>query len=117
MNIKITAITLMLVISTQLVGCASSSKSTNATDFNAYKTGDSTLSCEQINIEIAEAERVQLQNQKEKTSEGAKLTASLILAPLGMLIDAADADNNNAIFAAAERKENMLKLAQSKGCK
>lgn len=75
------------------------------------------MTCSQINIEIAEAERVQAQNQKEMTSQSAKTMTSLFFLPLGMLLEATDADNQNAIIAGAERKENMLKLAQSKGCK
>ena len=78
------------------------------------KTGDSQLSCEQIKSEIAEAERFDREARKERTVTGTNVVAAVFFWPalLGTY-----SNTEQAINAAKERRENMFKLGESKGCK
>lgn len=107
MSTKIIAFALILALSSQLAGCASSAI------IKTYKEGDSTLGCNQIKAEITQAEQAFEQAKKDSPSTAAFVIAGLLFWPALFLMDG----NNEALLAAASRKENMLKLAQSKGCK
>jgi hypothetical protein len=91
-----------------LAGCAT------PTVVDTRKTGDSLLTCDQIKLEIAEAERFDREARKERTVTGTNVVAAVFFWPalLGTY-----SNTEQAINAAKERKENMFKLADSKGCK
>ena len=78
------------------------------------KAGDSMLTCDQIKLEIAEAERFDREARKERTVTGTNVAAAIFFWPalLGTY-----SNTEQAINAAKERKENMFKLGESKGCK
>jgi hypothetical protein len=97
-----------LLIVTALAGCAT------PTVVETRKTGDSSLSCEQIKTEVSEAERFEREARKERTVTGTNVAAAILFWPalLGTY-----SNTEQAINAARERKENMNKLADKNGCK
>ncbi len=78
------------------------------------KAGDAQLTCDQIKLEIAEAERFEKEARKDRTATGTNVAAAIFFWPalLGTY-----SNTEQAINAAKERRENMFKLADSKGCK
>lgn len=99
---------LALGLAVVLAGCAT------PTVVDTRKPGDSQLTCDQIKLEIAEAERFEREARKERTVTGTNVAAAIFFWPalLGTY-----SNTEQAINAAKERKENMFKLAESKGCK
>jgi len=97
-----------LIFSILLVGCAT------PTVVDTRKAGDAQLTCDQIRQEVAEAERFDKEARKERTVTGTNVAAAIFFWPalLGTY-----SNTEQAINAAKERKENMFKLADSKGCK
>jgi len=97
-----------LTLTIVLAGCAS------PTVVDTRKAGDSQLTCDQIKQEISEAERFDKEARKERTVTGTNVAAAIFFWPalLGTY-----SNTEQAINAAKERKENMFKLAESKGCK
>ena len=97
-----------LLIVTALAGCAT------PTVVETRKTGDSSLSCEQIKTEVSEAERFEREARKERTVTGTNVAAAILFWPalLGTY-----SNTEQAINAARERKENLFKLAQNINCK
>ena len=100
----LTTLALLIVLS----GCAT------PTVVDTRKAGDTQLTCDQIKLEIAEAERFDKEARKERTVTGTNVVAAIFFWPalLGTY-----SNTEQAINAAKERKENMYKLADSKGCK
>jgi hypothetical protein len=78
------------------------------------KVGDANLTCDQISIEILEAERFEREARKERTVTGTNVAAALLFWPA---LIGTYSNTEEAINAAKERKENLLKTADSKGCK
>jgi len=97
-----------ILLVTALAGCAT------PTVVETRKTGDSSLSCEQIKVEITEAERFEREARKERTVTGTNVAAAILFWPalLGTY-----SNTEQAINAARERKENLTKLAQNINCK
>ncbi len=97
-----------VAVLTVLSGCAT------PTVVDTRKAGDSQLTCDQIKLEIAEAERFDKEARKERTVTGTNVAAAIFFWPalLGTY-----SNTEQAINAAKERKENMYKLAESKSCK
>ena len=95
-------------LSLVLAGCAT------PTVVDTRKAGDSQLTCDQIKLEIAEAERFEREARKERTVTGTNVAAAIFFWPalLGTY-----SNSEQAINAARERRENMFKLGNSKGCK
>lgn len=91
-----------------LTGCAT------PTVVETRKSGDLQLTCDQIKLEIAEAERFDKEARKERTVTGTNVAAAIFFWPalLGTY-----SNTEQAINAAKERRDNMFKLADSKGCK
>lgn len=98
----------ILSLAIVLTGCAS------PTVVDTRKAGDSQLTCEQIKLEIAEAERFEKEARKERTATGTNVAAAIFFWPalLGTY-----SNTEQAINAAKERKDNLFKLADSKACK
>lgn len=96
-----------LTFSILLVGCAT------PTVMQTRKVGDAQMTCDQIKQEVAEAERFDKEARKDRTVTGTNVAAAILFWPalLGTY-----ANTEEAINAAKERRENMLKLADSKGC-
>ena len=99
---------LILGASILMVGCAT------PTVVDTRKAGDAQLTCDQIKLEVAEAERFDKEARKERTVTGTNVAAALFFLP-GLLGTYMNTDQ--AINAARERKDNLFKLAESKGCK
>jgi len=78
------------------------------------KVGDANLTCVQISKEILEAERFEKEARKERTVTGTNVAAAILFWPA---LIGTYSNTEEAINAAKERKENLLKLADSKGCK
>jgi hypothetical protein len=91
-----------------MVGCAT------PTVVDTRKAGDAQLTCDQIKLEVAEAERFDKEARKERTVTGTNVAAALFFLP-GLIGTYVNTDQ--AINAAKERKDNLFKLAESKGCK
>lgn len=91
-----------------LAGCAT------PTVIETRKLGDQQLSCEQIKRELAEAERFEREARKERTVTGKNVAAAVLFWPalLGTY-----SNTEQAINAARERRDNLIKLAESKNCK
>ena len=75
--------------------------------------GDNKLSCMQLVSEIHEATEFERKAQKEKGVTGTNVAAAVIFWPaiIGTYHNA-----NEAIDAAKERKEYLVKLSTEKGC-
>ena len=91
-----------------LTGCAT------PTVVETRKSGDLQLTCDQIKLEITEAERFDKEARKERTVTGTNVAAAIFFWPalLGTY-----SNTEQAINAAKERRDNMFKLGDSKGCK
>ena len=78
------------------------------------KTGDADLSCKQIESEIAEADRFEKEARDEKGVTGKNVAAAVLFWPalIGTYHNAEE-----AIEAAQDRKENLLKLSEEKDVK
>lgn len=77
------------------------------------KVGDDKLSCSQIKDQIAEAEKFQDKASKEKGVTGTNVAAAIFFWP-AMLVTYGNA--NDAIDAAKDRKDYLVRLADKKGC-
>ncbi len=102
------AVTVSVLLAGLLAGCAT------PTVVDTRKAGDAQLTCDQIKLEIAEAERFDKEARKERTVTGTNVAAAIFFWPalLGTY-----SNTEQAINAAKERRENMFKLGDSKGCK
>ena len=78
------------------------------------KVGDADLSCDQIKNEIAEADRFEQAARKDRTVTGTNVAAAIFFWPalLGTYTN-----TEEAINAAKQRREAMLKLGDSKRCR
>jgi len=78
------------------------------------KIGDSDLTCKQISNELLEAERFEKEARKERTVTGTNVAAALLFWPalLGTY-----SNTEEAINAAKDREQHLLRLADSKRCK
>ena len=103
---KKTAILLTAAVAT-LAGCASPHvvESTRPTDAN--------LTCQQLDIEMRDADRFKMEAQKEKGMTGTNVAAVLFFWP-AMIGTYANA--NEAIEAANTRKANLMRLYEKKNC-
>lgn len=79
----------------------------------SVKTSDSSLSCSQINTEMAESDRFRSDAQKEKGMTGTNVAAVIFFWP-AMIGTYANA--NEAIAAADTRKLNLMGLYNQKKC-
>lgn len=79
----------------------------------AVKTSDASLNCNQITVELAEADRFRSDAQKEKGMTGTNVAAVLLFWPamIGTYSNA-----NEAIAAADTRKLNLMALYNQKKC-
>jgi hypothetical protein len=77
------------------------------------KTTDALLSCSQIELEMAEADRFRMEAQKEKGVTGTNVAAVIFFWPamIGTYSNA-----NEAIAAADQRKGNLANLYANKKC-
>jgi hypothetical protein len=98
----------VLLIPMLLSACAT------PTVVDTRKAGDQTLSCEQLHQEILDAERYEKEARKERTVTGTNVAAAILFWPA---LIGTYSNTEEAINAAKERKENLLKIATSKGCK
>ena len=98
----------ILTFAALVTGCAS------PTVVDTRKSGDALLSCDQIKLEVAEADRFEKEARKERTVTGTNVAAAIFFWPalLGTY-----SNTEQAINAAKERKENLFKLSTSKNCK
>lgn len=96
-----------LSIASVLAGCASPHV------VETSKTTDASLSCQQIEMEMREADRFKSDAQKEKGVTGTNVAAVLLFWPamIGTYSNA-----NEAIAAANTRKDNLMRLYEKKGC-
>lgn len=78
------------------------------------KVGDANLTCNQISSELLEAEKFEKAARKDRTVTGTNVAAAILFWPA---LIGTYSNTEEAINAAKERKENLLKLADSKGCK
>ena len=71
------------------------------------------LNCQQLDLEMREADRFKMEAQKEKGMTGTNVAAALFFWPamIGTYSNA-----NQAIEAANERKANLVRLYEKKGC-
>ena len=99
---------LILGIAILMVGCAT------PTVVDTRKAGDAQLTCDQIKLEIAEAERFDKEARKERTVTGTNVAAAILFWPA---LIGTYSNTEQAINAAKERKDNLFKFADSKGCK
>jgi outer membrane biogenesis lipoprotein LolB len=91
-----------------LAGCAT------PTVVDTKKVGDANLTCDQLKQEIADAEKFEKEARKERTVTGKNVAAAILFWPA---LIGTYSNTEEAINAAKERKENILKLAESKNCK
>ena len=77
------------------------------------KVGDDKLSCSQIKDEIYEAERFKDKASKAKGVTGTNVAAAVFFWP-AMIVTYGNA--NDAIDAAKDRKDYLVRLADKKGC-
>jgi outer membrane biogenesis lipoprotein LolB len=91
-----------------LAGCAT------PTVVDTKKVGDANLTCNQLKQEIADAEKFEKEARKERTVTGKNVAAAVLFWPA---LIGTYSNTEEAINAAKERKENILKLAESKNCK
>lgn len=90
-----------------LAGCASPHV------VETTKLSDSKMTCTQIQMEMAEADRFRADAQKEKGMTGTNVAAALFFLPamIGTYSNA-----NEAISAADKRKSNLIALYNEKRC-
>ncbi len=100
---SIVAITAIL-----LAGCAT------PTVVDTKKLGDASLTCDQLKQEIEDAEKFEKEARKERTVTGKNVAAAVLFWPA---LIGTYSNTEEAINAAKERKENILKIAASKNCK
>ncbi len=77
------------------------------------KTSDKDLSCTSLQSEIDEAKRFEQQAREEKGFTGTNVAAGLLFWPA---IIGTYANANEAIEAAQERQEHLLKIFNEKDC-
>lgn len=96
-----------LSIASVLAGCASPHV------VETTKTTDVSLNCQQIELEMREADRFRAEAAKEKGMTGTNVAAVLFFWPamIGTYSNA-----NEAIAAANTRKDNLMRLYEKKGC-
>lgn len=98
----------IMIFAALLTGCATPKI------VDVRKTGDAQLTCDQIKLEIAEAEDFEKKARKERTVTGTNVAAAVLFWPA---LVGTYANTEEAINAAKERRENMFKLASSKNCR
>lgn len=95
-------------IASLLAGCAT------PTVVDTRKVGDDSLSCAQIKSEYDYAEAAEKEARGERKVTGTNVAAALFFWP-GLVATYVNTDE--AIKAAKERKEYLLRLAEQKRCK
>lgn len=105
--IRPSALCVVLTSGLAIGGCASPHV------VQATKLSDETMTCSQIDINIAEAERFRLAAQREKGVTGTNVAAVLFFWPamIGTYSNA-----NEAIAAAETRKVRLATIYSQKGC-
>lgn len=85
----------------------------STTKVATVKPTDSKMTCEEINTEFAELETVMKEARKNKGASGTNIAAALLFWPaaVGNYVDAKDAEE-----LVEERRQNLTKLAEKKGC-
>lgn len=78
------------------------------------KIGDANLTCSEIKNEIEEADKFEAEAREEKGVTGKNVAAALLFWP-ALLVSYSNVEE--AIDAARDRKEHLLKLADKKSCK
>ena len=78
------------------------------------KVSDNNLSCQQLVAEIEEAERFEQEARAERKVTGKNVAAALLFWPA---LIGTYSNTEEAIEAAKERRDNLTKLYESKGCK
>lgn len=101
------SIILVSAVSLLVVGCAT------PTVVETVKAGDASLTCEQIKVEIAEANTFEKQARGERKVTGTNVAAAVLFWPA---LIATYSNTEDAIEAARERRERMTKLANAKRC-
>jgi hypothetical protein len=104
--------------------CLSDCAAQNVTPVSMTQAGDDQLTCpalfDQIKANRAEAEEFLRKDRQVEQGNIAKNVAGSLLAPIGLLL-AATTDLSNAdqvkARAIADRNEQLIYLAKSKGCK
>ena len=91
-----------------LAGCAS------PTVVVVKKTGDSSLSCEQLKIALDEANEFEQNARKERKVTGTNVAAAILFWPA---LIATYSNTEDAITAAKERQAFLTKIADEKKCK
>ena len=106
MNTKL-AIATLLATGGLMTGCATPHV------VQAVKTGDSSMTCAQIDTELADADRFRSDAQKEKGMTGTNVAAVIFFWPamIGTYSNA-----NEAIAAADSRKIHLTNLSTQKKC-
>jgi hypothetical protein len=98
---------LMLLAAQLLIGCAT------PTVVAARKAGDSTLTCDQLKAEFAEAIDFEEKARKERGMTGNNVAAAIFF-PLAMVGTFANIEEATA--AAKLRQANIEKIAEQKKC-
>ncbi|MEP3655727.1 MAG: hypothetical protein ABJO36_12600 [Litorimonas sp.] len=85
----------------------------HTTKVATVKPTDSKLTCEGINEEFAELDTVLREAKKNKGASGSNIAAAVFFWPaaVGNYVDAKDAEE-----LVEERRINLTKLAETKGC-
>lgn len=91
-----------------LAGCASPAV------VAVKKTGDSSLSCEQLKIALDEANEFEQNARKERKVTGTNVAAAILFWPA---LIATYSNTEDAITAAKERQAFLTKIADEKKCK
>jgi len=99
---------LALTTSALLVSACSST-----TKVATVKPGDSKMSCAEINEEFASLDSVMKEAKKNKGASGTNIAAAVFFWPaaVGNYVDAKDAEE-----LVEERRVNLTKLSENKGC-
>ena len=104
-NIAINTATALLLFS--IFGCAS------PTVVQSRRVTDVDLTCEQLKVQIAEAEEFEAKARKERGVTGTNV-AAVILFPLGLL--ATYKNTEDAIEGAKERQKSLYAISKGKSC-
>lgn len=97
----------LLVVASLVGACAS------PTVVETRKVGDATLTCEQIQTELDEADNFEKAARKERTATGTNVAAAIFFWPA---LIGTYSNTEQAINAAKERKENLFRRAEAKKC-
>ena len=105
---RLSTLLALVWLSVLLCSCAS------PTVVEPRKAEDLTLSCEQLEAEILDAEKFEAAARKERTVTGTNVAATLLFWPA---LIGTYSNTEDAINAATMRKANLLKIGEKKGCK